>query len=162
MYPMFAREMLDFIRQNEIARVVVLASSDAALRTDSLIDGSQIRSLAVNWSVDDGLVDRLQAMSLDDFAIGSGRSDVLKTKLKQLHSAGVTRPLLELCEQEGIPTLALVSLVSEGDNVPDGIALASATNASLGLATLAEIAQWRPPRGWEWLMSGNIAPRELY
>ncbi|KAJ1644368.1 hypothetical protein J3B02_003988 [Coemansia erecta] len=162
----FASELLQYIKSGGFSRVVVLASSDAALRTDELIDGSQIRTLSVNC-LDEELAARLKGLSLGELnADGRGGSmsrgaDGLKLTLKRLHSAGVTRPLIELCEQAGIPTFAMVSFVNEGDNVPDAIALANAANAVLGVAAESEVSQWRPPQSWQWLMPSTV-PDELF
>ncbi|KAJ1941134.1 hypothetical protein GGF37_003685 [Kickxella alabastrina] len=156
---LFAREIMEYIKDGGFARVVVLASSDAALRTDALIDGSQIRTLAFNWD-DDNLANRMQALSLSNLATGEGQS-ALAAPLDQIHAAGVTRPLLKLCEQAGVPTFAMVSLVNEGDNVPDAIMLANAANAALGVAAAGDIAHWLPPRSWECLMPTSV-PSELF
>ncbi|KAI9505122.1 hypothetical protein GGI25_000372 [Coemansia spiralis] len=146
---LFAQETVDFIKQGKFSRVVLLTSSDAALRGDALIDGPQIRSLSVNCQ-DEQLAERLQALSLSDFAQQTATSK--QPTLSQLHSAGIARPLLSLCEREGIEVIALVSLVNEGDNIPDAILLANATNALLGLSSLD---QWHPPKSWAWLMPAN-------
>ncbi|KAJ2787876.1 hypothetical protein GGI15_000384 [Coemansia interrupta] len=156
----FARELVEYIKSSGFARVVVLASSDAALRTDALIDGSQIRTLSVNMT-DGDLAQRLQDMSLgEQFGYTKDGSGLSKS-LKQLHSAGVTRPLLELCDQAGISALSFISLVNEGDNIPDAISLANTVNTALGIAASDKIGQWVPPKSWQWLMPTNI-PEELF
>ncbi|KAJ2547082.1 hypothetical protein EV175_005358 [Coemansia sp. RSA 1933] len=148
----FAKEMVDFIKTHGFAQVVLLTSSDAALRADALIDGPQIRSLAVNWQ-DEALAERLQALSLGEFAATQTESKRATKSLTQLHSSGIAKPLLSLCEKEGIQVVALISLVNEGDNIPDAIMLANAANAALDIAN--SLDQWRPPRTWEWLMPAN-------
>ncbi|KAJ1861661.1 hypothetical protein LPJ73_000966 [Coemansia sp. RSA 2703] len=156
----FARELVDYIKSSGFARVVVLTSSDAVLRTDALIDGSQIRTLTVNMT-DDDIAQRLQDMSLgEQFGYTEDGSSLSKS-LKQLHSAGVTRPLLELCDKEGISALAFISLVNEGDNVPDAISLANTVNAALEIAAGNEVGQWVPPKSWQCLMPTKI-PEELF
>ncbi|KAJ2326679.1 hypothetical protein GGH92_010201, partial [Coemansia sp. RSA 2673] len=159
--------MLEFIKAGQFDRVVLLASSDAALRTDALIDGPQIRSISLN-SRDEQLVARLQALSLDEFGERpnkakdldmAARESSLKTALKQLHAAGIARPLLSMCQDADIPVLALVSLVNEGDNIPDAIVLANAANAALDIASNTH--QWCPPQSWKWLVPSS-APAELY
>ncbi|KAI8325978.1 hypothetical protein GQ54DRAFT_161397 [Martensiomyces pterosporus] len=161
----FAQEIVEFIKSGGFDRVILLASSDAALRADALISGPQIRTLTVNWS-DEDLVSKFRDLSLNDLAdthagdaADTDRSEALKKSLKQLHSAGITRPLLERCLEEGVPVAACVSLVNEGDNVPDAIMLANAVNAALEL--LSGVAQWQPPRSWEWLMPSNT-PTEMF
>ncbi|KAJ1668335.1 hypothetical protein IW140_000362 [Coemansia sp. RSA 1813] len=150
---LFAQQMVDFIKAHRFARVVLLTSSDAALRADALIDGPQIRSLAVNCQ-DEALVERLQALSLSEFVPhGQTETKCFPDSLTQLHSSGIAKPLLRLCEKEGIQVVALISLVSEGDNVPDAIMMANAVNAALDIAS--GLAQWRPPKTWEWLMPAN-------
>ncbi|KAJ2635752.1 hypothetical protein GGF40_003411 [Coemansia sp. RSA 1286] len=156
----FASELLEYIKSGGFSRVVVLASSDAALRTDALIDGSQIRTLSANC-LDEELAARLKTLSLGELSAESRNTDGLKLTLKRLHSAGVTRPLVELCDQAGIPTFAMVSFVNEGDNIPDAIDLANAANAVLGVAAGSEVLQWRPPHSWQWLMPSAV-PDELF
>ncbi|KAJ1960909.1 hypothetical protein GGI12_003545 [Dipsacomyces acuminosporus] len=161
----FAREMVDYIKEAQFGRVVLLASSDAALRTDELIDGPPIRTLSVNWD-DDDLISRFRNLMSGDPDSGSKEEDeeksvkdVLKRSLKQLHSAGITRPLLELCLEEGVPVATLVAMVNEGDNVQDALVLASAVHYSVLLETGA--LEWQQPKSWEWLMPNN-APSELF
>ncbi|KAJ2746521.1 hypothetical protein GGI20_001296 [Coemansia sp. BCRC 34301] len=164
---LFAKSMLEFIKTGEFDRVVLLTSSDAALRTDALIDGPQIRSITING--DDRVpVDKLQALSLADFGHRvqvAARDDMaskeptLSDVLRQLHAAGIARPLLDKCQGAGVPVLALVSLVNEGDNIADAIMLANAANAALSIAT--DVDQWRPPQGWQWLMPDSV-PTELF
>ncbi|KAJ2762857.1 hypothetical protein H4S06_000421 [Coemansia sp. BCRC 34490] len=154
---LFAREMVDFIKSHEFAQVVLLTSSDAALRGDALIDGPQIRSLAVNCH-DEALAERLQALSLGELAPHSQLQSKVGTEgptaqLAQLHSSGIAKPLLRLCESEGIQVVALVALVNEGDNIPDAITMANATNAALEITS--GLDQWRPPKTWEWLMPAS-------
>ncbi|KAJ2779942.1 hypothetical protein H4R18_003722 [Coemansia javaensis] len=154
----FARELLAFIQAARFARVVLLASSDAALRPDALIHGAQIRSLTVNWPGDGELAARLRALALDPLRAPRGAQD--PEPLKQLHAAGVAKRLLALCGPAGVPVVALVALASEGDNVPDAVRLANAANALLEIAP-ADV-RWRPPRSWQWL-AGPGGPRpELY
>ncbi|KAJ2763642.1 Proteasome assembly chaperone 2, partial [Coemansia nantahalensis] len=149
-------ELVDFIRQGEFARVVLLASSDAALRPDALIEGPQIRLLAVNWP-DEELAGRLQELSL---GLLGAPSAAKQEPLKQLHAAGAAKHLLRLLGDTSIPTVALVALVSEGDNVPDAIRLASAANALLEIAPGA--TGWRAPQSWQWLRGPADPPSELY
>ncbi|KAJ1822167.1 Proteasome assembly chaperone 2 [Coemansia sp. RSA 2599] len=164
----FASELLEYIKSGGFSRVVVLASSDAALRTDALIDGSQIRTLSVDC-LDEELAARLKELSLGElsseasgYSTGGG-ADGLKPTLRRLHAAGVTRPLVELCKQAGVPIFAMVSFVNEGDNIPDAIALANAANTVLGVADTgrSEVPQWRPPQSWQWLMPSAV-PDELF
>ncbi|KAJ1788188.1 hypothetical protein LPJ59_005580 [Coemansia sp. RSA 2399] len=149
----YAQEMVDFIKTHGFARVVLLTSSDAALRADALIDGPQIRSLAVNWQ-DEALAGRLQALSLSAFALHEqAETKSVPKPLTQLHSSGIAKPFLSLCEKEGIQVVALISLANEGDNIPDAIMMANAVNAALDIAS--GLDQWRPPKTWEWLMPAN-------
>ncbi|KAJ1726629.1 hypothetical protein LPJ61_005057 [Coemansia biformis] len=155
----FARELMDFIAQGDFAKVVLLTSSDAALRADALIQGPQIRSLTVNWQ-DDELASQLQALSLGPLDVAGETGTGPKEPLKQLHAAGAAKHLLRLCQATDIPVVALVALVNEGDNVPDAIGLANAANALLDIAPGA--AQWRPPQSWQWLSGPVNPPGELY
>ncbi|KAJ2506310.1 hypothetical protein IWW47_001642 [Coemansia sp. RSA 2052] len=162
---LFAESILEFIKASEFDRVVLLTSSDAALRTDALIDGPQIRSISIN-SDDKTLVDKLRALSLTDFGHSPLIGDSMASKesslagaLKQLHAAGIARPLLDKSQGAGVPVLALVSLVNEGDNIADAVMLANAANAALGIA--ADVDQWRPPQSWQWLMPDSV-PTELF
>ncbi|KAJ2713179.1 hypothetical protein H4R19_002381 [Coemansia spiralis] len=153
----FAQELVEFIRQGEYARVLLLTSSDAALRPDALIEGPQIRSLAVNWP-DEELAARLQELSLGPLGAASMAKE--EEPLKQLHSAGAAKHLLRLLRDTDIPVVALVALVNEGDNVPDAVRLASAANALLEIVPGAE--NWRPPQSWQWLSGPASPPSELY
>ncbi|KAJ2083151.1 hypothetical protein H4R24_001064 [Coemansia sp. RSA 988] len=158
----FAQEVMDFIIQGEFNKVVLLTSSDAALRVDALIDGPQIRSLAINWQ-DEQLASRLQTLSLGPLSLPAGMTTsetAAQVPLGQLHASGIAKHLLRLFQATKIPVLSLVALANEGDNVPDAINLANATNALLELAPNAK--QWSPPRSWEWLMAPDMAPSELF
>ncbi|KAJ1954974.1 hypothetical protein EC988_002141 [Linderina pennispora] len=156
----FAQELIEFIKQGRFAKVVLLASSDAALRTDKLIDGPQIRTISVG---EDELAARFRALSLTDLhEAGSGEDSqgALKGALAHLHSAGVTKHLARMCLDANVPLTVCVSLVNEGDNVPDAVLMANAVNSALGLMT-EDTAQWQPPRSWEWLMPNNT-PSEMF
>ncbi|KAJ2883526.1 hypothetical protein IWW38_005536, partial [Coemansia aciculifera] len=157
------------INASEFDRAVLLTSSDAALRTDALIDGPQIRSISVN---SDGkvLVDKLHALSLTDFAQRGTQAAAIEDDmasmessltgiLRQLHAAGIARPLLGMCQGAGVPVLALVSLINKGNNIADAITLANAANAALDIAT--DVDQWRPPWIWKWCMPDSV-PTELF
>ncbi|KAJ2503452.1 hypothetical protein GGH96_000242 [Coemansia sp. RSA 1972] len=155
----FARELMDFIELGSFSRVIVLTSSDAALRGDAMIDGPQIRSLTVNC--EDVLANKLRELSLSPLGSGPAQTsndDVLP--LKQLHAAGVAKPLLKLCQAAKLPVIALVALVFEGDNVHDAINLANATNSLLDIVPTTQ--KWCPPQSWQWLMAANNAPSEMF
>ncbi|KAJ2358107.1 hypothetical protein IWW50_001372 [Coemansia erecta] len=161
-HKLFAQEIMQFIEQGGFSRVILLTSSDAALRVDELIDGPQMRAITVNWE-DQALAARLQSMALGPLcpsqAVGiSAGSELLP--LKQLHAAGVAKPLLKLCQASKVPVVALVALVYEGDNVHDAINMANAVNALLEIVPAAE--KWSPPKSWQWLMAADGAPRELF
>ncbi|KAJ2159391.1 hypothetical protein GGF46_003055 [Coemansia sp. RSA 552] len=158
---LFAQEMMDFIKQQEFGRVVLLTSSDAAFRQDELIDGPQIRSLAVNWS-DDELATRLKKLSLGSLAPAThaGSSPAQQLPVKQLYSSGIAKELLRLGQMSDVPIIALVALVYEGDNVPDAISMATAANALLEIDPA--IKRWVPPHSWKWLMAPGSAPSELF
>ncbi|KAJ1932376.1 hypothetical protein FBU59_006391 [Linderina macrospora] len=156
----FAQELIEFIQQAGFAKVMLLASSDAALRNDKLIDGPQIRTISVG---EDELTARFRALSVTDLHNAPSGEDgcgALKGALAHLHSAGVTKHLARLCLDAGVPLTACVSLVNEGDNVPDAVMMANAVNSALELMT-DRTAQWRPPRSWEWLMPSNT-PAEMF
>ncbi|KAJ2304527.1 hypothetical protein IWW55_002382 [Coemansia sp. RSA 2706] len=158
----FAQEIMQFIQASEFDKVVLLTSSDAALRVDEMIDGPQIRALTVNWE-DQALASRLLSLALSPLCAGrtAGISPGLdQLPLKHLHASGVAKPLLKLCQESKVPVVALVALVFEGDNVPDAINMANATNALLELVPFTE--QWVPPRSWQWLMAPTSAPTELF
>ncbi|KAJ2119468.1 hypothetical protein GGH19_000116 [Coemansia sp. RSA 1807] len=156
----FARELMDFIELGSFSRVIVLTSSDAALRGDAMIDGPQIRSLTVNC--EDVLANKLRELSLS--SLGSGYAQTTKDSealpLKHLHAAGVAKPLLKLCQAAKLPVIALVALVFEGDNVHDAINLANATNSLLDIVPTTQ--KWCPPQSWQWLMAANNAPSEMF
>lgn len=164
----FAKELTEFIKQAEFGRVVVLASSDAALRGDAMLSrggSTQVYSLTVGGggSEQQRLLDKLQRLSLTDLGCTaeSDSSSLDKVLKQQLHSSGAARMLLKMCHDQNVPAVALVSMVNEGDNVPDSVVLANVTNAVFDIAKDAK--QWKPPRSWEWLTpSSSTIPLELF
>ncbi|KAJ2841726.1 hypothetical protein IWW36_006160, partial [Coemansia brasiliensis] len=103
----WARELVEFIKQGEFAKVVLLTSSDAALRADKMIDNaSNICTLAISCKSDDELVLGLQSLALNPLHEQSNEME----SLQQLHSAGVAKPFLRLCQEAQLPVVVLVAL----------------------------------------------------
>ncbi|KAJ1740070.1 hypothetical protein H4R22_002991 [Coemansia sp. RSA 1290] len=147
----WAQELKEFIELAGFHKVVLLTSSDAALRADKLIDNeSNIWTLTVNCKSE--LVGGMQSLALSP---SDGQNGV-----ESLHSAGVAKPLLRLCQDMQLPVVVLAALVYEGDNVPDAINLANATNRMLDI--LPATQQWRAPMSWQWLMAPSNVPAQLF
>lgn len=75
-----------------------------------------------------------------------------------LPGSGIGDHLYDLCAEEGIPALLIVSFVSEGDNRNDAVAMADYLNSWLELKSENF---WKVPVVWDTLF-GNPIPQNLF
>ena len=57
-------------------------------------------------------------------------------------------PLLRALREASVPATALLAFASEGDNIPDAVALADAAGDVVGGETAAARGGWRLPGSW--------------
>ncbi|KAI9183344.1 hypothetical protein H9P43_004261 [Blastocladiella emersonii ATCC 22665] len=154
----FTRAVWDWAAAAGVARIVVLASADAAYRSDHLIEGTpSFRQFALGTGGTDD--------TTPSSALFASAAKPLEPEHRSglLRGAGILAPLVAVAGKAGIPTDVLVTFTLEGDNLPDTMMVWSKVHAALGLADAAR--QPRVPASWAELYGAALAPavaRDVY
>lgn len=143
--------------------VIVLASCQAANRTDTQMTGVQLRYYPSKLFHEHDAFDSLKKVGppqLEEFDDDTG------TKVPFLPEAGYVKDVIDTCT---VPSVSLLSFVNEGDNTNDALQLAAYFYAwhSSHLRQVdpkSDIAQeisWKMPPSWK-NMFGAPAPRSIF
>jgi len=120
----FVNFLVDWIQEKKFNEVICLSSTFASERNDAQLVGPPFRYLSSSSSTSIDRLSQLEWKHLESRQFpappvisGSEKSN----NNGQIHipGAGITRELLDTCESRGIPLVALIMFVSEGDNIPD-------------------------------------------
>ncbi|KAL4425590.1 hypothetical protein ABPG75_009606 [Micractinium tetrahymenae] len=178
----FAERLAAFVKQTGVKEVLVLGSIEATMRRDEQLAGPQLRCWAPGTPAQaaDGssseagssgvdAVDAASAALLERCRSGAG-APLLEASFWQdrpLEARCLPPwPLLRALRSAGVPAAALLCFSSEGDNVADGLMVASAAAAAAGLQAgtapagdAAESPPLRllPPPGWQYLYGSTAA-----
>lgn len=160
------------------AQVLVLGSIEATVRRDEQLAGSQLRCWASSSRAHDGsggeagaAVGDAAGVALLERCQGAAGAPLLEASFWQdrpLEARCLPPwPLLCALRSAGVPAAALLCFSSEGDNAADGLMVATAAAAAVGLraggvsdgadAASAATGRWVPPPGWQYLYGASAA-----
>ncbi|XP_061450953.1 proteasome assembly chaperone 2 isoform X2 [Rhineura floridana] len=163
-YRPFCQTLLSWVKSCGFAKVVLLSSSHAYQRNDQQLCGTSLRYLlspAVEKTVGDQM-QRLNRRELEQIVTFPGVND---DKTFQVPGGGITRLLFTESCSKGIPIIVLLKFCSEGDNIPDALALSDYLNEWLQLTanqesscSLAKSSRWKIPSSWKLLFGSGLPP----
>ncbi|XP_063155148.1 proteasome assembly chaperone 2 [Candoia aspera] len=165
-YRHFCQILLSWVKNCEFSKVVLLSSSHAYQRNDQQLHGTALRYLispAVEKTVGD-VLERLSGSELEQIPTFPGVND---DKIFYIPGGGITKLLFTESCSKGIPLVVLLKFCSEGDNIPDALALADYLNESLQLiapqssSSQAKSSRWKIPSSWK-LLFGSGLPSSLF
>lgn len=164
----FFNELIDFLKSNKIAKLILLTSSYAY--EQHFIGGNPFAVI-----VDDAFrgveTDAIQRMKWNEFQGDiihgkySYRSCVqyLRINFLYLQGGGYVKQFMSVASRNGIPTLTLFKYVSEGDNSVDAVTLLEELNAGFNIIEQTGDGKLNIilPVSWKSLF-GNPIPEQLY
>ncbi|XP_062845199.1 proteasome assembly chaperone 2 [Trichomycterus rosablanca] len=156
----FRKMVVSWIKSSGFAKTVLLSSSHAYQRDDRQILGSPLRYLLTPALREQ--VTALEQLGWTEMEKISAFPGVMDSDSQRLciPGGGVTKALYTDCCTEGVSMAVMLLFCSEGDNVPDAIALANHLNDWLHL--LDPPAQgsvpWRIPSSWKLLFGSGVPP----
>lgn len=144
----FFEELIDFLRTQEIADLIVLTSSYA-------YEMHAVEATPYQYVVSSGSTFPVPAQNLTKWS---------EYKDGIIHGGGYAKKLMELAIDRGIATVILFKYVSEGDNRLDAYGLVWYLHEFLGYKLGLDCEKpdtLKMPMSWQYLF-GNNAPLELY
>ncbi|XP_003219766.1 proteasome assembly chaperone 2 isoform X2 [Anolis carolinensis] len=163
-YRPFCQTILAWVKSCEFAKIVLLSSSHAYQRNDQQLHGTSLRYLlspTVEKMIGD-IMERLSGKELEQVAAFPGVND--DDKVFYVPGGGITKLLFTESCSEGIPMVVLLKFCSEGDNIPDALALVDYLNEWLHLTTLQnesstlKSSRWKIPSSWKLLFGSGLPP----
>ncbi|XP_032826998.2 proteasome assembly chaperone 2 isoform X1 [Petromyzon marinus] len=154
------REMLDWVEAGGFSRVVILSSSFAHMRTDKQLVGPPYRFLLSPSleATERPVVEALGWTQLEPSEVIPGLGGPPELAIP---GGGLSKGLFLDGSARGLPVAVLLAFCSEGDNIPDALALADRLQQWLRLADVAEgesTPRWKTPSSWKMLFGGEIPP----
>ncbi len=170
-----------FVSGSWPTQVLVLGSIEATQRRDEQLAGPQLRCWAAGSDAQPGSSAGTGSAGGD---AAGGTAELLLERCRGAAGAPLLEasfwqglplearclppwPLLRALRSAGVPTAALLCFSSEGDNVADGLMVATAAAAATGLqgggaaagdaAETAAAGQWVAPPGWQHLYGTTSA-----
>ncbi|KAI9276683.1 PAC2 family-domain-containing protein [Phascolomyces articulosus] len=134
----YIRDLVAFVQKYRFARVIVLTSADASLRTDS------------------------QITSTTPFrCLGSPVNGIPELENEELlRGTGIGKSLYKALTEAQVATSMIVMFALEGDNVSDSYHLADVFNTATEIHSSNE-GPWTPPKSWDYLF-GTPVNSDLY
>ncbi|XP_061521545.1 proteasome assembly chaperone 2 [Phycodurus eques] len=158
----FRRLLLSWIKASGFSRTLVLSSCHAYQRDDQQLQGNPLRyliTLSLLKSSGDAFKE-LGWKEMERVPLRPGRFDT-GTEQPRLYipGGGITKGLYMDSCTEDIPLAVLLVFCSEGDNVPDALALVSHLDDWLHLLdNPSREAKWKIPISWSLLFGSGIPP----
>eukprot|EP01120_Amphizonella_sp_Union-15-10_P002808 TRINITY_DN13098_c0_g1_i1.p1 TRINITY_DN13098_c0_g1~~TRINITY_DN13098_c0_g1_i1.p1 ORF type:complete len:253 (+),score=39.73 TRINITY_DN13098_c0_g1_i1:82-840(+) len=148
----FAEELVSWFKSGNFRQVVLLLSTDASRRMDSQLTGAQFRFLKTDKSLL-GLPNNSSWLPLEP----EFESIIFK-------KGTVTHSVIDKCKKLDIPLVVLIKFVSEGNNIPDGIEMASLVNEMIPIVNADAEGKvgWKLPFSWQSMIEGPPLDRTLF
>ncbi|XP_066481574.1 proteasome assembly chaperone 2 [Tiliqua scincoides] len=165
-YSAFCQMLLSWVKSCGFAKVAVLSSSHAYQRNDQQLLGTSLRYLlspAVQ-KTDSDQMQRLNWKQLEKIAAFPEVND--DAKVLHIPGGGITKLLFTESCTRGIQMVVLLKFCSEGDNIPDALALADYLNEWLHLTAnqqqpgspASTSSRWKIPSSWKLLFGSGLPP----
>eukprot|EP01136_Pigoraptor_vietnamica_P028602 Opistho-1_new@86235 len=155
----FLDALFEWIAACKFEKIVLVTGSDAAHRVDSQFVGPPFRYILSNKAsaTSDAALRGMGWVPLEPPSAMALAADPKAPKIR-VPGAGMTRRFVERCNEADVSALVLVAFCNEGDNIPDGMLLASCANQVLGLLPVneGEPVPWSMPASWSLLFGGPL------
>ncbi|PVU99656.1 hypothetical protein BB559_000518 [Furculomyces boomerangus] len=186
MKKLFAKQIIDFYQKNKFKDLVLLASGNAALCDDLVLDGPKAKVFRIGNENSEfclnlekngiplvNLYSGSASLKLEKMEISDTKSSSIENKMEtddlQLKkitkdnfiNSGISRCIITECVKNDKTASILLMFVNEGDNVPEAIVYSSMVNAATGILDGHAGIEWIPPPSWELLQPGRT-PQELF
>ncbi|XP_037119331.1 proteasome assembly chaperone 2 [Syngnathus acus] len=158
----FRQLLLSWIKASGFSRTVVLSSSHAYQRDDQQLQGTPLRYLvtpSLQKCIGDAFKD-LGWIEMERMPICPGRLDAEAEEPRlYVPGGGITKGLyIDSCTED-VPLAVLLIFCSEGDNVPDALALVNHMDDWLHLLDNPNREpKWKIPTSWNLLFGSGIPP----
>ncbi|XP_074843595.1 proteasome assembly chaperone 2 isoform X1 [Carettochelys insculpta] len=164
-YRSFCHTLLSWVKSSKCAKVILLSSSHAYQRDDQQLHGTPLRYLltpAIQKIVGD-LMQRLNWKEMEKIPAYPGVNDT--EMVLHIPGGGITKLLFSESCTNGIQMAVLLKFCSEGDNIPDALALVNYLNEWLQLIKSEQnrdatttCLQWKIPHSWRLLFGSGLPP----
>mmetsp|Transcript_70671 Transcript_70671/g.103573 ORF Transcript_70671/g.103573 Transcript_70671/m.103573 type:complete len:263 (+) Transcript_70671:64-852(+) len=167
----YGQRMAAWIRKSAFAKVLLLSSLPAEMRKDQQLSGGPQMTAGVCGSAGEA---QTRAQTLGWRCVSFAADVPMTEEVEWMHQAIVrteATPLSSSLLQHlggeasggGGNVICMFAWCAEGDNLPDGIQMASWVNDYLAVLTPNEQGQvgWKVPESWRIVMAQN-APRPVY
>ncbi|XP_064409620.1 proteasome assembly chaperone 2 isoform X2 [Latimeria chalumnae] len=147
-----------WVKKSGFAKVVVLSSSHAYLRSDQQLHSMPLRYL-VTPAMQTIVGNKFQKLKWKELEkINEAEQHI------RIPGGGITKSLYNDSCSEGIPMAVLLIFCSEGDNIPDAFSLVNYLNEWLRLVGKTSTrspkssSQWKKPSSWKLMFGSGIPP----
>uniref|UniRef100_A0A1A7XIY7 Proteasome assembly chaperone 2 n=1 Tax=Iconisemion striatum TaxID=60296 RepID=A0A1A7XIY7_9TELE len=158
----FCQMLVSWIKSSGFSRTVVLSSSHAYQRDDQQLHGTPLRYLATPslLKVSADALKELGWREMERVPAFPGVKDADAEPRLCIPGGGITKGLYsDSCLAEDLPLAVLLLFCSEGDNIPDALALVNHLNDWLHLLdTPSSEIKWKIPTSWSLLFGTGIPP----
>ena len=164
----YGQRLAAWMRTCGFAKVVVLSSLPAEMRKDQLLgNGEQQISVGVCGAAGEAR-QRAEALgwrciAFDADSHVSGETEWMHQTLVRREATPLSSALLLASREDGGEVVCVFAWAAEGDNLQDGIQMASRINEYLSILPPNEQGQvgWKLPDSWRAMLAQN-APRPVY
>ncbi|XP_039381069.1 proteasome assembly chaperone 2 isoform X1 [Mauremys reevesii] len=164
-YRSFCQTLLSWVKSSRCAKVILLSSSHAYQCDDQQLHGTPLRYLlspAIQKTAGE-LMQRLNWKEMEKVAAYPGVNDT--DMVLRIPGGGITTLLFSESCSNGIQMAVLLKFCSEGDNIPDALALVNYLNEWIQLVKSeqksdapATPSQWKIPHSWRLLFGSGLPP----
>ncbi|XP_064641035.1 proteasome assembly chaperone 2-like [Lineus longissimus] len=165
----FCEKLMSWIQEKQFRQVVIVTSSHAHMRTDTQLQGSQLRYLATpefDALTQNSVEENLHWMRLEpsENPLQSQDSDLY------IPGGGLAKTLFSACKLSHVAAVCVLTFCAEGENAVDAIQLATFLNQYLKVAdeknqfpTPGNVGRspWKIPISWN-LLYGNSVDQMIY
>jgi proteasome assembly chaperone 2 len=150
----FAESFVAWVKSTSVNQILFLTSTDAAFRfAESQLSGSQLRYLSFPGRQSEknhfaSLAKSLNWKEVEDESV----AEVLKR-------GTVSQKLYTACRQNDVPIFVVTLFCAEGNNIPEGTAMAGLLSA---LLETKEEPQWKFPPSWNAMLTPTPLETSLF
>ncbi|KAK2582598.1 hypothetical protein KPH14_004886 [Odynerus spinipes] len=157
----FYNDLLEFVTENKISKVVILTSSYAYEKTDTQLNITEFRYIPSTNILTDNkqIFEDLQWIQYESTHIPSSNNE----ELTHIPGGGFAKNLFDFLSNNNIPCIILFKFCSEGDNIPDALDLINYLNQWMKLLQNNSNGSLiiKYPPSWKYLF-GNVPSAETY
>jgi proteasome assembly chaperone 2 len=152
----YAASIIQWAKSAHFKEIIILMSADATRRNDEQLVGTQFRFASTQSSFLRERATELKWIELE-----------AETKDSIIKQGTVAQRLLEEGEKQSFPVSVVLLFCAEGNNVPDGLTMASHVNQYLKVKESnpnpnPQVSEWLVPSSWSVLLEGPPIDRSLF